>query len=318
MLPRMLAALLLPAITRYGFPPPGSISSFPVVFPCAIDGEFDASTAMDTRDSVNLVKQVNTVPQCASLLTRQVNTASWEASLLVVASNASHEAIPPLWQTLPSTSPTQIVAMHACMHPLVRSNYRDVGRPPDPGVTFLLNTSMVERFLQELLIYLAFEILRRPLSLYDAIALVCQLWLGISATLLWFFTYCANITYFVMVCTLVQAFRVMFMCSVAVTMALGVVCRGVVNLTRALGDSIAGLALYMCGLTVAHSASALIYLASAVSRSTLSLVYAVTLPMRRMSTMMRERLVSLSGGDSLELPLCKKRRRKASFSSPPQ
>ena len=220
MLPRMLAALLLPAITRYGFPPPGSISSFPVVFPYAIDGEFDASTAMDTRDSVNLVKQVNTVPQCASLLTRQVNTASWEASLLVVASNASHEAIPPLWQTLPSTSPTQIVAMHACMHPLVRSNYRDVGRPPDPGVTFLLNTSMVERFLQELLIYLAFEILRRPLSLYDAIALVCQLWLGISATLLWFFTYCANITYFVMVCTLVQAFRVMFMCSVAVTMAL--------------------------------------------------------------------------------------------------
>ena len=261
MFTRVLAVLLLPAPTRYGFPPPGVISSFPVVFPCAIDGEFHASTTTTTHDSVTLIAQQDT--QQSWLLSRCRKSAQ-RAPLHVVAFNISHEATPPLWQAPVPTSPTQLVvessghSLVRSSQPLVRSKFRDVGRPPDPGSTFLLNTSMVERFLLELLIYLGFEVLRSPLSIWDAVSLVCRLWLGISATLLWFFTYCANVTYFVLVCALLLAIRVMFVISTAVSMALGVVCyttvaicggmvgllRCTVNLTRALGDSIAGLTLY--------------------------------------------------------------------------
>ena len=126
---------------------------------------------------------------------------------------------------------------------------------------------MVERFLLELLIYICFENLRSPLSIYGAIALVCRLWLGIGATLLWFITYCANIVRFGIACTLLMALRAVLATYVAVSVVLGLIGCAIgfacsllyytVKLTRVLGDSIAGIALYMCGLAVAYSASAL-------------------------------------------------------------
>ena len=322
---RVLAALLLSAATRYGSPPPGILSPSLLVSPCAIDGEFHASTATTIYiyDSVNMTEQVNTAPQCASLLTLRVDTAPLCAPPHVVAFNTSHEVTPPLWQELVPAAPTQLVV--ESISPLVHSKYRDRGRPPDPASSFSLNTSMVERFLLELLIYICFENLRSPLSIYGAIALVCRLWLGISATLLWFITYCANIVRFVVACTLLMALRAVLATYAAVSVALGLIGCAIgftcsllcctlycaVKLTRVLGDSIAGIALYMCGLAVAQSAYALAHAAVAVSRVTLSLVYAATIPMRRISMAMRERLIDLNGGDPICLPICKKRRRQA-------
>ena len=61
-------------------------------------------------------------------------------------------------------APTQLVVEST--YPLIRFNYRDVGRPPDPASAFSLNTSMVERFLLELLIYICFEnLVLSPLSI---------------------------------------------------------------------------------------------------------------------------------------------------------
>ena len=316
---RVLVALILSTATRYGFPPPGILLPSLLVTPCAIDGELHAGTATTIHDSVNMTGQVNTAPQCASLFTRRVDNAPQCAPPHAVAFNTSHEVTPLLWQELAPAAPTQLVV--ESISPLVHSKYRDRGRPPDQASAFSLNTSMVERFLLELLIYICFENLRSPLSIYGAIALVCRLWLGIGATLLWFITYCANIVRFGIACTLLMALRAVLATYVAVSVVLGLIGCAIgfacsllyytVKLTRVLGDSIAGIALYMCGLAVAYSASALAHAVGAVSRTTLSLVYATTLPLRRASMAMRERLTDLDGDDPICLPLRKKRRRQA-------
>ena len=67
---RVLAALILSAATRYGFPSSGIFSPSVLVSPCAIDGDFHAGTATTIYDSVNMTEQVNTEPWCASLLTQ--------------------------------------------------------------------------------------------------------------------------------------------------------------------------------------------------------------------------------------------------------
>ena len=259
---RMRLALWLVCATRYGSLPPGRLTLSPATTPCAIDGDLHVSTATTINDSVNFIQQVNTVPQRASLLTSQVHTAPQRAPLRLVAFNTSYETMLSPWAAVgTSTSP---LAVESSVYPLVRSECRDTGRPPDIGSIPRLNTSMVERFLLEFLIYLCFEGLRRPLSIHSTLELVCRLWLGISATLLWFFTYCASIARFAIACSLLLALHVTCVALGVIPLALGVIyysiwlacslfwfaCRfacsllcGTVNFTRALGDSLAGLAL---------------------------------------------------------------------------
>ena len=258
-------ALWLIAAARYGFSSPGSNS------PSLADNssslaDMHVSAAATINDSVNLIQQVNTVPQCASLLTSQVYTAPQCAPLRLVALNVSHETSP--WASVVTSSAPLAVADSA-NHPLAHSEYRDAGRPPDPEPIPKLNVSMIERFLLELLFYLGFENLRRPLSVYGTIALVYRLWLGISATLFWFFNFCACVARFAVACASIMALRVTFVALHAICYAMWFTCYAIwfacslacnllgctVNLTRSMGNSIAGLALYMCAMTVAYSST---------------------------------------------------------------
>ena len=323
MLMRVLSALLIASATRYGSLPPGSTSSSLASIPRAIDGDIRVMN-VTKADDVALRTSIQPIFVGAGTC----NTAA--ADVYVNATTTTNDSVNPFpcaidGDCLASTARANDVVLRTSTLPIFVGAGTYSGRPPDPGPIPTLNTSMVERFLLELLIYLGFENLRRPLSIHGTIALVCRLWLGISATLLWFFNYCANIVRFVIACTFLVAFRALLATFATVSVVLGLAGYALrlacsllcctlccaVKLTHALGDSIAGIALYMCGLAVAHSAYALACLAKATSRAALSLVYAVTLPMRRVSTAMHERLISHGGGESLELPSCKKQRRKA-------
>ena len=122
-------ALWLIAAARYGFPSPGS-NSPSLADNSSFLADMHVSAAATINDSVNLIQQVNTVPQCASLLTSQVYTAPQRASLRLVALNTSYETMPSPWAAVVTSSAPLAVANSA--NPLAHSEYRDAGRPPDP------------------------------------------------------------------------------------------------------------------------------------------------------------------------------------------
>ena len=155
MFTRVLAVLLLPAPTRYGFPPPGVISSFPVVFPCAIDGEFHASTVTKAND---VAFRTSILPIFVGAGT--CNTAA--ADVYVNATTTTNDSVNPFPCAIDgdchaSTARANDIVLRTSTLPIFVGAGTCNGRPPDPGWIPTLNTSMVERFLLELLIYLGFD-----------------------------------------------------------------------------------------------------------------------------------------------------------------
>ena len=175
MLTRVLSALLIASATRYGSLPPGSTSSSLASIPRAIDGDIRVSTVTKTDD---VAFRTSILPIFVGAGT--CNTAA--ADVYVNATTTTNDSVNPFpcaidGDCLASTARANDVVLRTSTLPIFVGAGTYSGRPPDPGPIPTLNTSMVERFLLELLIYLGFENLRRPLSIHGTIALVCRLWL---------------------------------------------------------------------------------------------------------------------------------------------
>ena len=170
MLTRVLSALLIASATRYGSLPPGSTSSSLASIPRAIDG--------DTR-VINVTKAddvaLRTAAQPIFVGAGTCNTAA--ADVYVNATTTTNDSVNPFpcaidGDCLASTARASDVVLRTSTLPIFVGAGTCSGRPPDPAPIPTLNTSMVERFLLELLIYLGFENLRRPLSIHGTIATI--------------------------------------------------------------------------------------------------------------------------------------------------
>ena len=137
---RALIAVLLSAVTRYGFPPPGITSSSPVVFPCAIDGEFHASTVTKAND---VAFRTSILPIFVGAGT--CNTAA--ADVYVNATTTTNDSVNPFPCAIDgdchaSTARANDVVLRTSTLPIFVGAGTCNGRPPDPGWIPTLNTSI--------------------------------------------------------------------------------------------------------------------------------------------------------------------------------